>query len=82
MRLYLERIEPENGLARFYVMAIEPTLLGDWAVIREWGRIGQPGTVRSLTFSDAATARDEVEAMIARKEHRGYRVRETPATGG
>ena len=63
-------------------MLVVPTLFGEWAIVREWGRIGQPGTVRSLTFSDAATARQEVEAMLARKEHRGYRIRETPAAGG
>ena len=33
-------------MARFYVLAIEPTLFGDTAVVREWGRIGSLGRRR------------------------------------
>lgn len=39
MKLYLERIDPAFGMARFYVVMVQPNLLG------EWGRIGQGGTV-------------------------------------
>jgi predicted DNA-binding WGR domain protein len=38
--LVLERRDSHRNLARFYVLAIEPTLLGDSALVREWGRIG------------------------------------------
>ena len=30
-------------MARFYAMCLQPTLFGDWALLREWGRIGSTG---------------------------------------
>jgi hypothetical protein len=31
---------------RFYAITVTRTLFDRWAVVREWRRIGQPGTVR------------------------------------
>ena len=42
----LERREPARNRQRFYAILVTPTLFGAWAMVREWGRIGQPGTVR------------------------------------
>ena len=42
-RLYLERIDPVRNMHRFYALTIEPTLFGDLAVSRRWGRIGTSG---------------------------------------
>eukprot|EP01037_Dinobryon_pediforme_P016622 gene16622-16803_t len=36
----LRRIDRDKNMARFYAIAIERTLFGDWAVVRRWGRIG------------------------------------------
>ena len=33
-------------MARFYKIDVQPTLFGEWAAVREWGRIGRAGTVR------------------------------------
>ena len=42
-------------------------------MVREWGRIGQPGTVRATWF-EIETAAIEAGAKIRRqKERRGYR---------
>lgn len=38
---YLERIEAAQNLKRFYRITVAPTLFGQWAVIREWGREGR-----------------------------------------
>ena len=45
--LYLERRDPERRMARFYALHLVPLLFGGWGVVREWGRIGHPGTVRT-----------------------------------
>jgi predicted DNA-binding WGR domain protein len=34
--LVLERRDPSSNMAHFYVLAMEPTLFGDVAVVREW----------------------------------------------
>ena len=43
--LVLERRDPSRNMARFYVLAIEPTLFDDMALVREWGRVGSPAAV-------------------------------------
>ena len=57
--VYLERREPARNLQRFYAITVTRTLFGAWAMVREWGRIGQPGTVREAGLASeqaAATA--------------------------
>ena len=54
--LVLERRDASVNMARFYVLAIEPTLFGDTAVVREWGRIGSLGRRRLDLYPDGAAA--------------------------
>jgi predicted DNA-binding WGR domain protein len=35
---FLTRTDPTRNIDRFYVVAVTPTLFGEWAVLREWGR--------------------------------------------
>jgi hypothetical protein len=44
--LRLVRRDQERRMARFYTMHLAPTLFGGWDLVREWGRIGSPGTLR------------------------------------
>ena len=59
-------------MARFYTMALQPTLFGEWALLKEWGRIGSAGRLVSSRFAS------EEEAALAMAEHlkaklgRGY----------
>lgn len=43
----LFRFDPDRNMARFYKIDVQPTLFGEWAMICEWGRVGQGGSVRS-----------------------------------
>jgi predicted DNA-binding WGR domain protein len=72
--LVLERRDSGRNLARFYVLAVEPTLLGDSALVREWGRIGTLGRRRLDLHPDAAAAGEALEMWLARKTRRGYRI--------
>lgn len=54
----LTRIDPPNNVHRFYRMEIMPGLFGEWSLIREWGRIGQPGQVRVDWYETEAAAKD------------------------
>lgn len=73
--LVLERRDSSLNMARFYVLAIEPTLFGDMALAREWGRIGTRGRRRLELHSDAATAAEALDIWLARKSRRGYQIR-------
>jgi ATP-dependent protease ClpP protease subunit/predicted DNA-binding WGR domain protein len=40
---FLTRIDPTRNIDRFYIVDVTPTLFGEWAVVREWGRRRSPG---------------------------------------
>ena len=69
----LERREPARNWQRFYAITVTRTLFGSWALVREWGRIGQPGTVRETWFETENAAIEAGEQVRQRKEKRGYR---------
>jgi len=55
------------------MITVTRTLFDGWAVIREWGRIGHPGTVREAWFATEDEAVEAVMQMRGQKERRGYR---------
>jgi predicted DNA-binding WGR domain protein len=69
----LIRIEGTSNKHRFYRCAIWPGLFGDVSLVREWGRIGQPGQMRLDAQPDTSAARGKMDDLIRRKERKGYR---------
>jgi predicted DNA-binding WGR domain protein len=70
--IVLTRIDPARNMARFYALSLAPTLFGEWLLVKEWGRIGQAGTVRAETHPDAETAAEALARQISVKRRRGY----------
>ena len=70
--VHLERRDESANMARFCVVQVAPTLFG-WAVMREWGRIGAPGTVRQDWFDTEGAAVARAAHLVAAKRRRGYR---------
>ena len=70
--VYLTRRDPSRNLARFYRMLLAPTLFGEWALIREWGRIGSGGTVRADAYPSAGAALLAMQALARANKRRGY----------
>lgn len=56
--LDLVRIVPSENMARFYGIALQPTLFGEVAVVRCWGRIGTRGRAMAVTYPDKEQAAD------------------------
>lgn len=73
--IVLTRTDPPRRMHRFYVVEVTPTLFGEWQVMREWGRIGRPGTLRTWTFADQAEAEKAQQRSVSRKLRRGYSVK-------
>lgn len=65
----LERREPAFNRLRFYNIVVTPTLLGGWALVREWGRIGQPGTVRENWFETESAAIEACTGITSGKKN-------------
>lgn len=70
--MHLIRTEPGANLHRFYRMEIVRGLFGDWGLVREWGRVGRSGTVRTDWFETEAEAKDARFTLHMQKARRGY----------
>ncbi len=69
----LERIDPARNIARYYTLAVEVTLFGDFACTRAFGPIGAPGgRIIIGLFENYAAAETELLALLRRKQGRGY----------
>jgi predicted DNA-binding WGR domain protein len=68
----LRRIERERRMSRFYRLDVQPDLFGAWSLVREWGRIGQPGQVRLVPFPTEDAANAALGKQRQAKERRGY----------
>jgi hypothetical protein len=65
----LTRIDRAQNMARFYKLDVQPTLFGEWALVCEWGRIGQDGTVRATPT--ALPVRPKLQAIGSGAKKRG-----------
>lgn len=70
--IYLVRHDDEKNMHRFYQMFVVPGLFDDWTLVREWGRLGSPGTVRKDWFDTEEEAVSATQALCIAKQKKGY----------
>ena len=70
--LYLERRDPARNRRWFQAIPVTRTLFDGWALVREWGRIGQAGTVWETGFASEHAAVTASASLRRCKERRGY----------
>lgn len=68
----LTRINPGRNMARFYAVSIEPSLFGDVALVRRWGRIGTHGRQAIELFASATEAEIRQMWIETAKRRKGY----------
>lgn len=68
----LHRVDPDRNMARFYTMMVQPSLFGEWCLVREWGRIGSPGRVVSTPYPSPALAEAALDRWQQQKQQKGY----------
>lgn len=71
--LYIERVDPERNMARFYLLTIEPTLFGTPRLVRRWGRIGTAGQEKVHHFGREEEAVSLFLELLRIRRARGYR---------
>lgn len=71
--LHVQRIDTTQNMARFYRLAIEPTLFGDISVVRNWGRIGTRGQEMVHFFENEKQALTLFLDILRQKRQKGYR---------
>jgi predicted DNA-binding WGR domain protein len=72
--LRFESVDAEQNRRRFYDLRWQPTLFGEGALVRTWGRQGQPGTTRASFYPDRANAQTEIRQVVRLRLRHGYRV--------
>ncbi len=76
MYMRLEPIDPARNRWRWYALSVQPTLFGEWAFLREWGRIGEQGGQGMTVFYDSeCAALSACNAFKVVKTRRGYTAR-------
>lgn len=70
--IVLYRLDLAKRMRRYYRMNVQPHLFGQWCLVREWGRIGSTGQVRSIPFPTQQEAEAALYRYWAAKERRGY----------
>lgn len=75
--IYIERTDAHRNMARFYALSIEPTLFGEFCLVRRWGRIGTHGQRKTMSFPSQAQASEQFAEIHRQKTRRGYRERTT-----
>jgi len=71
-RIYLEYHDDLENKHRFYQVFVLPTLFDDWSLVREWGRIGSPGTVKKDWFKTEEKAALTCQKISQDKVRKGY----------
>jgi predicted DNA-binding WGR domain protein len=69
----LHRIDPAQNMARFYCLALQPTLFGEVSVVRAWGRLGTRGRTKIQSYQKGEQAADAFARLEKAKRRRGYR---------
>lgn len=64
LQIVLQRRDCTCNVARFYVLTIEPSLFGDTALVRAWGRMGSFGRQRLDLYGSAGEAGEALETAV------------------
>jgi predicted DNA-binding WGR domain protein len=68
----LYRVDAGKNMWRYYRLDLQPDLFGLWLLVKEWGRIGQPGQSHMTSFATIDDAQRAFELQRRIKERRGY----------
>ena len=76
--VHLHRVDAARNMRRFYALTLEPTLFGEVALVRAWGRIGTAGQTMTSTFASENAARAALARLAGQKCRRGYHAAKLP----
>lgn len=68
----LYKTDPTKNLFRFYHLDIQADLFGNQCLIRQWGRIGKAGQIKTIPFPSLKAAKHELAKYQQLKIRRGY----------
>ncbi len=69
-----ESRDPAENRYRYYDLSWQPTLFGEGALVRAWGRQGRPPTTRASFYADRCHAQTAIRQIVRRRLRHGYTV--------
>lgn len=72
--IILYKTDPAKNVFRFYHLDIQADLFGNLCLIRQWGRIGKTGQMKTIPFSSLEAAERELAKYYRLKSRRGYKL--------
>jgi predicted DNA-binding WGR domain protein len=66
--------DPAHNRQRLYQLCWQPDLWGSGALVRTWGRRGQPGVSRVSRYPDRPAAQAQISRLLRRRLQHGYTV--------
>ena len=71
MAIYLTRTEPSQNMARFWTVAVQRILFGQYVALRQWGCIGTHGQACEEWFDSEKEAGNAAAGFLKAKLKRG-----------
>lgn len=59
-------------MAKYYTLEVHPSLFGDFALVRRWGRLGRSGKMRIDLYETRDLAEKAQRRLMRSKLVRGY----------
>ena len=72
--LRLVSLDPARNRARVYILIWQPTLWGEVALVRSWGRLDHPGHSQITIYPDRDQAQPDLRRLVRRRLQHGYEV--------
>jgi predicted DNA-binding WGR domain protein len=70
----LASVDPSKNRYRLYRLSWQPSLWGEGALVRWWGRKGARGRTRVSWYPTAEDAQDEFARLLRLRTRHGYRL--------
>lgn len=69
---YLEKQDPATHQRQFCALSVQPTLFGDWSLVREWGGLGTPSQIEVKGYASQAAAEAAFAQQVQEARQGGY----------
>jgi predicted DNA-binding WGR domain protein len=70
--IYLERHDAARNIARYYGLAVERNLFGEWSLMRIWGHVGRTGWMHANLYDTHEAAQLALNVKLREKRRKGY----------
>ncbi len=71
---YFTSVDVTENRQRFYVLTWQPTLFGDGALVRTWGRLGTEGRSRTVFWGERQDAKPLIDQLLRRRQQHHYQL--------